>query len=37
MVKKAQMNKLFTGLADHLIPNGMAILQYVDYTILSIL
>jgi hypothetical protein len=36
MVKKAQMNKLFTGQADHLIPNGVAILQYADDTILCL-
>ena len=34
MVENAQERGLFTGLIDHIIPNGVAILQYVDDTII---
>ena len=34
MVIKAQQNGLFKGLAADLIPNGVAVLQYADDTIL---
>ena len=34
MILKAQQNGLFKGLASDLIPNGVAILQYADDTIL---
>lgn len=33
MVHKAQQNGLITGLISHIIPNGVAILQYADDTI----
>lgn len=33
MVYKAQRNGLITGLTSHIIPNGVAILQYADDTI----
>jgi hypothetical protein len=33
MVSKAQQNGLITGLVDHIIPHGVAILQYADDTI----
>ena len=33
MVYKAQRNGLITGLISHIIPNGVAILQYADDTI----
>jgi hypothetical protein len=36
MVKQAQENKLFTGLAANLIPNAVAILQYADDTIVCL-
>lgn len=36
MVLKAQSNNLITGLAANLIPNGVAILQYADDTILCL-
>ena len=36
MVLNAQKNNLFKGLASDLIPNGVAILQYADDTILCI-
>lgn len=36
MVLMAQNNGLITGLADNLIPNGVAILQYADDTILCL-
>ena len=36
MVLQAQRNGLFTGLADDLIENGVAILQYADDTVLCI-
>lgn len=34
MVMKAQSNGLVTGLVEHIIPRGVAILQYADDTIL---
>jgi hypothetical protein len=34
MVHKAQENNLIVGLAENLIPKGVAILQYADNTIL---
>lgn len=36
MVKQAQENKLFTGLAANLIPNAVVILQYADHTIVCL-
>jgi hypothetical protein len=36
MVASAQQNGLITGLADNLVQKGVAMLQYVDDTILSI-
>jgi hypothetical protein len=36
MVLKAQQNDLVCGLIDHLIPKGIAILQYADDTILCL-
>lgn len=36
MVIRAQMNGLLTGLVSHIIPAGVAILQYVDDTILCL-
>ena len=33
MAYKAQRNGLITGLISHIIPNGVAILQYADDTI----
>lgn len=34
MVHTAQEKQLFTGLIDHIIPKGVAILQYADDTII---
>lgn len=34
MVHKAQANGLFSGLIDHIVDNGVAILQYADDTII---
>lgn len=34
MVQQAQENDLFTGLVNHIIPRGVAILQYADDTII---
>jgi hypothetical protein len=34
MVHKAQLNGLLTGLISHIVPDGVAILQYVDDTII---
>lgn len=34
MIENAQENGLFTGLLDHIISNGVAILQYADDTII---
>jgi hypothetical protein len=34
MVESAQENNLFTGLIDHIVLNGVAILQYADDTII---
>jgi hypothetical protein len=36
MVRAAQQNSLVTGLADNLIPNGVALLQYADDTVLCL-
>ena len=36
MVRQAQLNGLLCGLADNLIPNGIAILQYADDTIICV-
>jgi hypothetical protein len=36
MILKAQHNDLIFGLIDHLIPKGIAILQYADDTILCL-
>jgi hypothetical protein len=36
MVLLAQENRLFTGLVEHIIPRGVAILQYADDTILCL-
>jgi hypothetical protein len=36
MVIRAQQNNLVTGLIDNLIPHGIAILQYLDDTILCL-
>jgi hypothetical protein len=36
MVMQAQQNSLISGLIPHLIPNGVAILQYVDDTIMCL-
>jgi len=34
MVHKAQQNGLITGPISHIVPNGVAILQYADDTII---
>lgn len=36
MVNKAQQNSLFTGVIEHIIPHGVAILQYADDTIICL-
>ena len=36
MVRQAQSNNILCGLADNLIPKGVAILQYADDTIICI-
>jgi hypothetical protein len=36
MVIKAQQNNLISGLISNLIPHGIAILQYVDDTIICL-
>jgi len=36
MVRQAQLNGLLCGLADNLIPNGIAILQYAVDTIICV-
>jgi len=36
MVSKAQQNGLITGLVEHIIPHGVAILQYADDTIVCL-
>jgi hypothetical protein len=36
MVRKTQNNNLIVGLAENLIPNGVAILQYADDTIICL-
>ena len=36
MVRRAQHNGLLCGLAENLIPRGVAILQYADDTIISL-
>ena len=36
MIRKAQQNGLLTGLASDLVPNGVAVLQYADDTIICL-
>ena len=36
LVRQAQENNMITGLASHLITNGVAILQYADDTIICL-
>jgi hypothetical protein len=36
MMESAQENNFFTGLIDHIVPNGVAILQYADDTIIFV-
>lgn len=36
MVHKAQQNNLLTGLISHIVPKGVAILQYADDTIVCL-
>lgn len=36
MIQKAQSNKLFTELIDHIVDNGVAVLQYADDTIICL-
>ena len=36
MVNKAQSNNLFSGLIDHIVDKGVAILQYADDTIICL-
>ena len=36
MIFKAQSNRLFTGLIDHIIDNGVVVLQYTDDTIICL-
>jgi hypothetical protein len=36
MIRKAQDNGLIVGLADNLIPKGVAVLQYADDTIICL-
>jgi hypothetical protein len=36
IIHKAQTNKLFCGLADHIVENGIAVLQYADDTIICL-
>jgi len=36
MIHKAQANNIFTGLVDHIIDRGVAMLQYVDDTIICL-
>jgi hypothetical protein len=36
MILREQQNDLIYGMIDHLIPKGIAILQYVDNTILCL-
>ena len=36
MIHKAQSNRLFSGLVDHIIENGVAVLQYADETIICL-
>lgn len=36
MIHKAQSNKLFCGLANHIIDNGVVVLQYADDTIICL-
>jgi hypothetical protein len=36
MVRQAQNRGMITGLADNLVPGGIAILQYADDTIICI-
>jgi hypothetical protein len=36
MIHKAQSNRLFTGLIDHIVNNGVAVLQYANDTIICL-
>lgn len=36
MIHKAQTNNLFTGLIDHIIDRGVAVLQYANDTIICL-
>jgi hypothetical protein len=36
MIHKAQSNGPFSGLIDHIIPNGVVVLQYADDTIICL-
>ena len=36
MILQAQSNNLITGLVEHIIPHGVAILQYADDTIICL-
>lgn len=36
MILKAQSNNLVEGLVDHIVPNGVAVLQYTDDTIICL-
>jgi hypothetical protein len=36
MMLKGQSNRVVTGLVEHLIPQGIALLQYADGTILCL-
>ena len=36
MIRKAQSNDLFTGLGDHIVNKGVAVLQYADDTIVCL-
>jgi hypothetical protein len=36
MIRKAQENNLIIGLAENLIPKGVAVLQYADDTMICL-
>lgn len=36
MIHRAQTNKLFCGLVDHIVENGIVVLQYADDTIIRL-
>jgi len=36
MIRQAQRNGLITGLADNIIQNGVAVLQFADDTIICL-